>query len=80
MAYSVPELQALAQELIKHPHVAIISDDIYEHHLWRYQPFQNLLNVCPDLYDQFILINSLSKNLRHDWLAYWICRWPSKRY
>lgn len=61
MAYSREELRALADVLVKHPNVLIATDDMYEHILWTPEPFVNLLNVAPELYDRTIVLNGVSK-------------------
>lgn len=61
VAYSKRELKALADVLEKHPHVYIVTDDIYEHILWSDEPFTNILNVAPSLYDRTIVVNGVSK-------------------
>lgn len=61
VAYSGEELLALAEVLLKFPEVLIVTDDIYEHILWRDEPFTNILNVCPDLYERTIVVNGVSK-------------------
>lgn len=61
MAYSQQELSALAEVLLRHPQVFIMTDDIYEHVLWSMEHFVNILNVCPDLYERTIVINGVSK-------------------
>jgi len=43
VAYTMTELKALVQVLLKHPQVFIVSDDIYEHIWWRETPFCNIL-------------------------------------
>ena len=60
MAYSYEELQALGAVLKQHPHVMIATDDMYEHILWS-QPFVNILDACPELYDRTIVLNGVSK-------------------
>ncbi|STX49984.1 aspartate aminotransferase [Legionella busanensis] len=60
VAYSIAELQALAEVLQRHPHVIIATDDMYEHIIWSH-PFANILNVCPDLYERTIVLNGVSK-------------------
>lgn len=62
MAYSRSELEQLGAVLKKHPHVLVLSDDIYEHILWSKEGFLNLPMVCPDLKDQTIVINGVSKS------------------
>ena len=61
MAYTLPELQALAQVLLKHPHILIATDDMYEHILWTPDPFCNILNACPELVDRTLVLNGVSK-------------------
>lgn len=60
-AYSRAELEALGEVLLRHPQVLIATDDMYEHILWTDQPFVNILNACPDLYDRCIVLNGVSK-------------------
>lgn len=60
IAYTEEELSALSQVLLRHPHVLIASDDMYEHILWSHK-FTNILMVCPELYDRTILLNGVSK-------------------
>jgi len=60
IAYTLDELKALGEVLKQHPHVVIASDDMYEHILWS-QPFCNILNACPELYDRTLVLNGVSK-------------------
>ena len=59
--YSAKEYRALADVLIEHPKVMIVSDDIYEHIYWGEKPFCTLLNVCPELTGRTVVINGVSK-------------------
>jgi len=59
--YTAHELQALGKIVAKHPNLLVVSDDIYEHILLTEQPFVNILNVCPDLYDRCVVLNGVSK-------------------
>ena len=59
--YTLEELQALGEVLKKHPGVLIASDDMYEHVMLGDTRFYNILNACPDLYEQTILLNGVSK-------------------
>lgn len=61
MAYSLEELKALSEILIKHPDVWIASDDIYEQMLWQKNTFCNMVNACPALHNRTIVINGVSK-------------------
>jgi aspartate aminotransferase len=60
IAYNLAELSALGKVLKKHPQVFIATDDMYEHILWT-QPFANILNACPELYERTIVLNGVSK-------------------
>lgn len=60
IAYTLEELKALGNVLKKHPKILIATDDMYEHILWS-QPFANILNACPELYDRTIVLNGVSK-------------------
>ena len=60
--YSEQELQAIGEVLLAHPNIIIISDDIYENFIYQDQPFKNIINVCPQLYDRTIIINGVSKS------------------
>lgn len=59
--YGAEHLAALAQVLQRHPHVAVLSDDIYEHLMFDGHRFTSLLNVAPDLKDRTLLVNGVSK-------------------
>ena len=61
IAYSQKELAALGQVLLKHPDVLVATDDMYEHILWADEPFSNIVMACPELYDQTIVLNGVSK-------------------
>ena len=61
IAYSKNELAALGQVLLKYPHVLVATDDMYEHILWSDEPFSNIVMACPELYDQTIVLNGVSK-------------------
>ncbi len=61
VAYTMQELKALADVLLKHPNVLIATDDMYEHIIWSDEGFCNILNACPELYDRTIVLNGVSK-------------------
>ncbi|HUR39654.1 MAG TPA: pyridoxal phosphate-dependent aminotransferase [Verrucomicrobiae bacterium] len=74
MAYTAAELKALGEVLRKHPQVLIATDDMYEKILWTAEPFSNLINVCPDLYDRTIVIHAVSKTYSMTgWRIGWAC-------
>ncbi|MCP0914917.1 MULTISPECIES: pyridoxal phosphate-dependent aminotransferase [Legionella] len=60
IAYTYAELKALAEVLKRHPQILIATDDMYEHIIWS-QPFVNILNACPELYERTIVLNGVSK-------------------
>lgn len=62
MVYSRQELIALSEILLKHPHVYIVTDDMYEHIYWSAEPFFNILTVCPELKKRTIVTNGVSKS------------------
>ena len=61
VAYTLDELKALAEVLKKFPNVLIATDDMYEHIRFNDQPFVNILNAAPELYDRTIVLNGVSK-------------------
>jgi aspartate aminotransferase len=61
VAYTRAELEALAEVLLRHPHVLVATDDMYEHILWAKEPFSNIVMVCPALYQRCIVLNGVSK-------------------
>lgn len=60
-AYTSDELAALGEILRRHPQVLIATDDMYEHIYWGEEPFGNILNACPDLYERTLVLNGVSK-------------------
>ncbi len=61
MAYSREELEELGKVLLEYPRVLVATDDMYEHILWTEEPFVNILNACPELYDRCLVMNGVSK-------------------
>jgi aspartate aminotransferase len=60
-AYSRAELKALTDVLLKHPHVQIMSDDIYEHLIYDGFTFTTPAQVEPNLMDRTLTLNGVSK-------------------
>ncbi|WP_375779150.1 pyridoxal phosphate-dependent aminotransferase [Bradyrhizobium sp. ma5] len=58
--YSRNELLALAAVLRRHPHVHVLSDDIYEKLTYGCE-FATMAAVAPDLYGRTLTINGVSK-------------------
>lgn len=61
MVYTHAELNELAKILLRHPKVFILTDDIYEHIYWGNESFNNIINICPELYDRTLVLNGCSK-------------------
>lgn len=60
-AYTVDELKAIAAVLKRHPHVLVLSDDIYEHILYDDLRFATIANVAPELFERTLTVNGVSK-------------------
>lgn len=60
-AYSADELKALGEVLLRHPHVLVMTDDMYEHVWYAPTPFATIAQVCPDLYERTLTVNGCSK-------------------
>lgn len=60
-AYDAAELKELGAVLLRHPHVLLLSDDMYEHIWYAQAPFATMLQVCPELYDRTLTMNGASK-------------------
>lgn len=59
--YTLEELKALGEVLLKHPHVLVATDDMYEHVNLSGAKFHNILNAAPGLKDRCIVLNGVSK-------------------
>ncbi len=59
--YNLEELKALGEVLLKHPHVLVATDDMYEHVNLTGDKFYNILNATPALKDRCIVLNGVSK-------------------
>lgn len=60
-AYTEAELRALADVLLKHPHVWTLTDDMYEHLTYGDFVFKTIAEVEPALYDRTLTMNGVSK-------------------
>ncbi|SHM27948.1 pyridoxal phosphate-dependent aminotransferase [Roseibium suaedae] len=60
-AYTREELKALTDVLVKHPHVWVMSDDMYEHLVYDDFEFTTPAQVEPSLYDRTLTVNGVSK-------------------
>src|ERR1700712_3503300 len=60
-AYSRAELKALTDVLVKHPHVHVMTDDMYEHLVYDEFVFTTPAQIEPKLYDRTLTVNGVSK-------------------
>ena len=60
-AYSAAELKALTDVLLKHPHVWVLTDDMYEQLTFGDFKFATPVEVEPKLYDRTLTMNGVSK-------------------
>ncbi|HUS97175.1 MAG TPA: pyridoxal phosphate-dependent aminotransferase [Hyphomicrobiaceae bacterium] len=60
-AYSRAEMKALTDVLLRHPHVWLMTDDIYEHLVYGDYKFVTPVEVEPSLYDRTLTVNGVSK-------------------
>ncbi|WP_029014076.1 pyridoxal phosphate-dependent aminotransferase [Niveispirillum irakense] len=60
-AYTADELKALGDVLLRHAHVYIMTDDMYEHLVYDDFTFTTIAQVVPALYDRTLTVNGVSK-------------------
>ena len=60
-AYTRAELAALAEVLVAHPHVRVMTDDIYEFIIYDGFEFSTIAQVEPRLYERTLTLNGCSK-------------------
>ena len=60
-AYTRAELKALTDVLVKHPHVWVMTDDMYEHLVYDDFEFATPAQVEPKLYERTLTMNGVSK-------------------
>jgi aspartate aminotransferase len=60
-AYSATDLKAIAEVLLRHPQVWVLTDDMYEHLLFEGFEFATIAQVEPRLYDRTLTMNGVSK-------------------
>ncbi|AAN30406.1 MULTISPECIES: pyridoxal phosphate-dependent aminotransferase [Brucella] len=60
-AYTQAELKSLTDVLVRHPHVWILTDDMYEHLVYGDFVFTTPAQVEPSLYDRTLTMNGVSK-------------------
>jgi aspartate aminotransferase len=60
-AYTEAELRAIADVLLKHPQVWVLTDDMYEHLTYGEFAFCTIAEVEPALYERTLTMNGVSK-------------------
>lgn len=60
-AYTRAELEALAAVLARHPHVWVMTDDMYEHLIYGDFEYTTIAQVAPALYERTLTVNGVSK-------------------
>ncbi len=60
-AYTRAEIKALSEVLLRHPHVWVMTDDMYEHLVYDDFEFATMAEVEPALYDRTLTVNGVSK-------------------
>ncbi|OYW88552.1 MAG: aspartate aminotransferase, partial [Hyphomonas sp. 32-62-5] len=60
-AYTGAELKALADVLLHHPQVWVLTDDMYEHLVYDGFEYKTIAQVEPSLYDRTLTMNGVSK-------------------
>jgi aspartate aminotransferase len=72
-SYSAAEYRKLADVLVRHPQVLVMTDDIYEHIRFDGNSTPHLLNVAPELRDRVLAVNGVSKTYAMTgWRIGWI--------
>ena len=61
-AYTRSELKALTDVLVRHPHVWVLTDDMYEHLVYGDFVFTTPVQVEPNLFDRTLTLNGVSKS------------------
>ena len=60
-AYTRDELKAITDVLVRHPHVHVMSDDMYEHLVYDDFKFYSPAQLEPRLYERTLTVNGCSK-------------------
>lgn len=61
-AYTPDELAALGEVLLRHPHVFILCDEIYDRIWFADYPVKSIVSVVPGLIDRTLVVNGVSKS------------------
>ena len=60
-AYSEADLRSVAEVLLRHPQVWVMTDDMYEHLVYDDFEFTTIAQVEPRLYERTLTVNGVSK-------------------
>jgi aspartate aminotransferase len=60
-AYTEADLRAVADVLLKHPHVWVMTDDMYEHLVYDDFAYKTIAQIEPRLYERTLTVNGVSK-------------------
>ena len=60
-AYTRDELKAVTDVLVRHPHVHVMADDMYEHLVYDDFKFFSPAQLEPRLYERTLTVNGVSK-------------------
>src|SRR5438067_8088180 len=60
-AYTEADLRALADVLLQHPHVWVMTDDMYEHLVYDDFEYRTIAQIEPRLYERTLTVNGVSK-------------------
>jgi aspartate aminotransferase len=60
-AYTEADLRAVADVLLKHPHVWVMTDDMYEHLVYDDFEYKTIAQIEPRLYERTLTVNGVSK-------------------
>jgi aspartate aminotransferase len=60
-AYTEADLRAVADVLLAHPHVWVMTDDMYEHLIYDDFVYKTIAQIEPRLYERTLTVNGVSK-------------------
>ena len=60
-AYTEAELKAVAEVLLRHPQVWVMTDDMYEHLIYDDFEYRTIAQIEPRLYERTLTVNGVSK-------------------
>jgi aspartate aminotransferase len=60
-AYTEADLREIADVVLKHPHVWVMTDDMYEHLVYDDFEYRTIAQIEPRLYERTLTVNGVSK-------------------